>query len=263
MINENTPKLWSKILPLKQRGNHKYDSGCAIIYGAPEMTGATRLAAAACARVGAGLVMVLSVDKTYDVYRGSLPAHIIIKNDLSYKHQKMTARLYGSGGVPCEIDYNMDIPTIIDAEGLKTLPPRLNSNYILTPHEGEFENIFSDIAGDKVEKALAAAKKINAIIVLKGAETIVAHPDGRTVINTHAVPNLATAGTGDVLAGMITGLVAQGMAPFEASCAGVWMHGEAGIRFGSGLVASDIELLIPNILTNLIDNIENKKLGFL
>lgn len=259
----NDPKLWLNVLPRKTGAGHKYDYGHAFIYGAPAMTGATRLAAAACARIGAGLVTVLCAQATYDVYRSTLPAHIITRADLEFKHDKLSTRLYGCGGLPCAVDYDRDIPTVLDAAALDNMPDTLTPNYILTPHEGEFARTFPDIQGDRADKAAQAAQHINAVIVLKGLETIIAAPDGQGVINQNAAPVLATAGTGDVLAGMITGLTAQGMPPFDAACAAVWMHGEAGKAIGHGMVASDIELVLPKILTMLANKQQGEPLGFL
>lgn len=246
-MKQNSPDIWSDKLPSLKHGGHKYDRGHALIYGAPEFTGATRLAAGACARIGAGLVTVLGGQKG-DVYRASLPAHIMVRDNLVWFDEKVSAALYGSGGLPTEINFNRDIPTILDADALKNLPERLSPNFILTPHEGEFAKAFPEIDGSKAEKAQKAAKSINAIIVLKGAETVIAHPDGHSVLNKHASPYLASAGTGDVLAGMITGFCAQNIDPFGAACAAVWMHGEAGIKIGPGLVASDISDIIPLIV---------------
>lgn len=259
----NSPDLWLDSFPLKNDKNHKYDAGSAIVYAAPEMTGATRLAATACARVGAGLVNVLCTNETYDIFRTSLPAHIITRKDLHYKYDKVSARLYGCGGLSREVDFKSDIPTVLDAEALRILPNKLMPNYILTPHEGEFAKAFPEINGSKAEMAIKAAKEINAIIVLKGRETIIAAPSGEIITNDHASPYLATAGTGDVLAGMITGLIAQKMPPFHAACAAVWIHGEAGLVLGPGLVASDIETILPTILKNLFNKGKSKTMGFL
>ncbi len=248
---ENTPKLWVENLPKRQISGHKYDYGHVVIYGAPKLTGATRLAAEACARIGAGLVSVLCTPGTSVIYRETLAAHILVRDDLDWWDDRVTAQLWGSGGLPCDLPQSFNIPTVLDADALGRLPKILNENVVLTPHEGEFSRAFPEIDGSREERALKAAQLSRAIVVLKGAETVIAHPDGRIVVNNHASPHLATAGTGDVLAGMITGLMAQGMAPFNSACAAVWIHGECGIRAGQGLVASDLAGMIPGVLTDL------------
>ena len=252
---ENTPDLWIKDFPFKKAETHKYHYGHALIYGAPELTGATRLAATACARIGVGLVSVLSTPDTATIYRSALPACILVRDDLDYMDKKITARLYGSGGLPCAPNYSIDLPTVLDADALSHLPEKLNPNYVLTPHEGEFERAFPDIDGSKIERAQKAAKQINAHIVLKGPDTIIATPDGKTIINTNGSPHLATAGTGDVLTGMICGLLAQGMPPLSAIAAATWIHSECAHIFGRGLIADDL----PNLIPDILDSIYEKK----
>ena len=146
---------------------------------------------------------------------------------------------------------------VIDADAIsafaansKQLFSAIASPVVLTPHEGEFSRIFS-ATGDKPKRANEAAKESGAVVVLKGNDTVIASPDGRVAINANAPTWLATAGSGDVLAGIITGLLAQGMPAFEAACAAVWVHSEAALHFGPGLIADDLASAMPHAIKQL------------
>jgi NAD(P)H-hydrate epimerase len=252
----NNPELWLSVFPRPDEDAHKYDRGHAQIVGSQDLTGATRLAAMACARIGAGLVTVIGGKKS-DVYRASLPGHILVQEQVSKNQDKITASLIGPGGHPAKADIQRRFPTrhsmVLDAAEIGAGRFAVDDYCVLTPHEGEFERAFPSIKGTREERAVAAAAKTGATIVLKGPQTVIAAPDGQLIINTHSTPYLATAGTGDVLAGMITGLSAQGMHPFIAACAAVWIHGEAGRWVGPGLVASDLPDMIPAVLARLLN----------
>ena len=256
---DNSPELWRAALPVPRADGHKYHRGHALILGAPELTGATRLAAGACSRIGAGLVTV-SASQRADIYRTALQPDIMVTTGGIEAVRHPTVVLAGSGGLgPAEIeklhDVPPDIPLVLDAAAMAQEPRRKvnDASIVLTPHDGEFLKLFVGLDDDRRAGALRAAKARRAIIALKGSQTLITAPDGRAVVNTHASPYLAKAGTGDVLAGLIAGLIAQGMPAFDATCAAVWVHGEAGLQIGPGLVAGDIEARVPAILKDLLD----------
>lgn len=250
----NGPDLW--LLPIPTNDGHKYHRGAVAIFAAPELTGATRMAATACNRIGAGLVSVVARERS-DVYRATLPPDIMVGDDLP---AKATVLLGGSGGIASnhmgQLLAGRGCVRVFDADALpdESAFDQLDEDCILTPHCGEFERVFGRVVdGDQMRDAVTtAAARSGGVVVAKGSKTLIAHPDGRLRVNHHASRWLAKAGTGDVLAGMIAGLAAQGMTPFDAASAAVWLHGEAGRRIGPGLIASDIEGALPNILAELI-----------
>jgi NAD(P)H-hydrate epimerase len=234
------------------------------------MTGAGRLAARAAARVGAGLVTVAAPADAFAIYAGALtgiivePVGGIDEFRRSLADKRRNAVLIGPGaGVGSETrDKVLTILAaqkcaVLDADALtsfaddpEALFSAMRSPAVLTPHEGEFARLF-DTAGSKPERARRAARQSGAVIVLKGADTVVAAPDGRVAINANAPPDLATAGSGDVLSGMVLGLLAQGMEAFAAAAAAVWLHGATASRLGTGLIAEDLVEALPVVLREL------------
>jgi hydroxyethylthiazole kinase-like uncharacterized protein yjeF len=255
-IIANEPGLWLGAFPRPLPDGNKYDRGHVAIVAAPELTGATRLAAGACSRIGAGLVTVLARDNA-ETYRRSLAPDIMVKTCAVGELNRASVLLAGPGGLDPRDHAQLmaaDIACVFDAEAITLAVRRLelDDTCVLTPHEGEFARAFPECRGSREERALGAARQSGAVVIFKGANTVIASPDGHAVTNTHASPYLAKAGTGDVLAGMIAGLMAQGMRPFAAACAAVWLHGDAAIRFGPGLIAGDIVEGIPVALAGLL-----------
>jgi hydroxyethylthiazole kinase-like uncharacterized protein yjeF len=267
---ENNPALWLKDFPLPSAEGHKYDRGHAVIYGGEKRTGAACLAAAAAQKIGAGLVTITSPKATWSIY-SSYRASIMVDecNDNEslkaiLRDERKNAVLIGPGagvGEPLrqavEAIFSMNKTGVLDADVFsaykdspKDLFSRLSPKYVLTPHEGEFNRLFGVMEGDKIERTLKAAKISNAIVLLKGADTVIAAPDGAVIVNTNAPPTLATAGSGDVLSGLVTGLITQKMPPFMAAAAAAWLHGEAARKYRLGLTAEDIISMIPQVLND-------------
>ena len=269
-FQDNNPALWSSALPQPARHGHKYHRGHALIAGGYPMTGAARLSARAAARSGAGLVTVAVPDMAFAIYASALTSIMVhpLSGEADFaallQDKRFTAVLVGPGAGRTEDTrrkllcvLGTGCAAVLDADALSLFQDRPSDLFqaiqgpcVLTPHEGEFGRLF-DTTGDKLTRALRAARVSGAVIVLKGSDTIIAAPDGRAIINSNAPPTLATAGSGDVLSGLILGLLAQGMEPFLAGAAGVWLHGEAANLFGAGLIADDLPDLLPRILAKV------------
>jgi hydroxyethylthiazole kinase-like uncharacterized protein yjeF len=275
MASVNAPALWKSLLPIPGKDSHKYTRGYAVIIGGGAAnTGAARLAAISALRAGAGLVSVACTQESLPMYAANLLSVMTkpIKNMPELvtllEDSHVTATLIGPGCGVSETTREQVLQIlalkkscVLDADALtvfkndaKTLFSVIKAPTIFTPHEGEFARLFS-LEGDRETRAREAAKQSGAIVVLKGSETVIAAPDGRVVINKDAPVWLATAGSGDVLAGIITGLLSQGMPAFESACAGVWMHSFAAKEFGSGLISEDLPSLIVNAIRELYTNI--------
>jgi NAD(P)H-hydrate epimerase len=266
----NHPSWWIDAYPWPDASGHKYSRGHALVSGGAVMTGAARLAARAAARVGAGLVTVAALEPAFPIYAAALTGVIVQPisglDDFAalLADKRRNAALIGPGAGlgPETRDKALKIlaagkHAVLDADALTVFSERpanlfsaIRGPCVLTPHEGEFARLF-DASGSKLERARRAAKASRAVIVLKGPDTVIAAPDGRAAINENAPPELATAGSGDVLAGIVLGLLAQGMPPFEAASTAVWLHGEAARRFGAGLIAEDLIDALPPVLAGL------------
>ncbi|MEO7107185.1 MAG: NAD(P)H-hydrate dehydratase [Rhodoferax sp.] len=275
---ENDPLLWASALPALQPDSNKYTRGHALVWGGWPTTGAARMAARAAARVGAGLTTVAVPEAALQVYATALTSVMVSPvtrpEDLQHllADSRYTGLLIGPGaGMGHDTRARVltmlktGKATVLDADALSTfrddpqsLFEAIQSTCVLTPHEGEFSRLFEGVVNaraDKLTRARAAAHVSGAIVVLKGSDTVIAAPDGRAIINTNAPPTLATAGAGDVLAGMVLGLLAQGMEPFLASAAAVWLHGAAAEHFGPGLMAEDLPDLLPAVLRDLAQTV--------
>jgi NAD(P)H-hydrate epimerase len=266
----NHPAWWLGDLPWATAVGHKYSRGHALIAGGAVMTGAARLAARAAARVGAGLVTVAAPEPAFPIYAAALTGIIVapiaatgdFEALLADKRRNAALIGPGAGTDPETRDKALAIlaagkRTVLDADALTVFAENpdalfkaIRSPCVLTPHEGEFTRLF-DASGSKLERARRAAKASGAVVLLKGADTVIAAPDGRAAINENAPPELATAGSGDVLAGIVLGLLAQGMPAFEAASAAAWLHGAAAHAFGAGLIAEDLVDSLPAALADL------------
>lgn len=267
----NDPVLWSASLKLPGVEGHKFARGHALVVGGSALAGAARLAAHAALRAGAGLVTIACPAAAGPVYRASCDPALMVEDlptdgglDAALADRRRTAVLLGPGNGADDGTRRRVLaaladgrPAVLDADALtafagsaQALFAAIRGPAVLTPHAGEFARLFP-AAGDKLSAARAAAARSGAVVLLKGADTVIAAPDGRAAINANAPPDLATAGAGDVLAGTIAGLLAQGVPGFEAAAAGAWLHGAAAREAGAGLIASDLAGRYPALLAQL------------
>jgi ADP-dependent NAD(P)H-hydrate dehydratase / NAD(P)H-hydrate epimerase len=280
---ENTPHFWRKAFPVPRADAHKYARGHVLaVSGDMAATGAARMAARGALRAGAGLVTLASPRDALSINATALTAVMVRPVDTAIEFaeqlsdRRFNACVIGPGAglgertrdfVHSALSARRAL--VLDADALTSFadaPERLfesiksagGAQVVLTPHEGEFPRLFSDISNkhpgrSKLERVRAAAERSGAVVLLKGPDTTVAAPDGRATIAANAPPWLATAGAGDVLAGIIAGLMAQGVAAFEAASIGVWMHGEAGREAGPGLIAEDLPEVLPAVHRHIYD----------
>ena len=281
----NRPRLWGRLFPVPTAGGHKYSRGHAVVVsGGLSTTGAARLAARGALRAGAGLVTIASPPEALGVNAAASLAVMVRPVDgveeltQFLADARRNAVVLGPGGGVGAAMRNQvlaalvgEAALVLDADALTSfadapaaliagIAKRGNQSVILTPHEGEFSRLFKAITGDpkvhaKLEVARMAARTSGAVMLLKGADTVVAAPDGRASIADNAPPTLATAGSGDVLSGMIAGLLAQGMPAFEAANAAVWLHGEAAAELGPGLISEDLPEALPPVYRRLFEEL--------
>ncbi|MGE0514056.1 MAG: NAD(P)H-hydrate dehydratase [Hyphomicrobiaceae bacterium] len=272
----NGPSLWQQAFPHLRVDGHKYARGHAVVVsGGIEMSGAARLCARGALRAGAGLVTIAAPPDALHAHAAQINATLLkaastpdqltdLLSDTRYNAVGIGPGLGRNAGVPAQVEAVLasGAAVVLDADAITVAaeaPAMLftaikasKRAVVLTPHEGEFKRLFGDMEGSKLERARQAAELSGAVVILKGPDTVIAAADGSAAINDNAPPTLATAGSGDVLAGFVTGLLAQGMPAFDAACAAVWLHGESANTFGPGLIAEDIPEALPTVLRTLV-----------
>jgi hydroxyethylthiazole kinase-like uncharacterized protein yjeF len=277
----NGPDLWRSVFPVPKVDGHKYGRGhVVVVSGNASHTGAARLAARGALRAGGGLVTLASPTDALTINATASLAVMVreVNGDgelaLLLGDKRLNAVVLGPGrgvGAPTRAlalaALAGERSVVLDADALTSFadqPAELFAGIkerqrpvVLTPHEGEFARLFKSspevlAGGSKCDRARRAAARSGAVVLLKGADTVVAAPDGRTAVADNAPPWLATAGTGDVLAGFVAGLLAQGMPVFEAAAAAVWLHGESGNEAGPGLISEDLPEALPKVYRQLV-----------
>lgn len=250
----NTPALWT--LPRPGVDAHKYSRGHVTVLGGAEMTGAARLAAEAARHAGAGLVTIAARGSAA-VYRAGAPGTLVSEASLETLLADARREVWIVGPGLGADDARAVLPPLL-AAGRKVVadadvfsafagtPDALRGAAVLTPHGGEFARVFGPPSPDRLDAARQAAARTGAVVLLKGPDTVIAAPDGRAAINASAPPWLATAGAGDVLAGLIGGLLAQGLPAWEAASAAAWLHGRAAVHAGPGMIVEDLLAVITN-----------------
>jgi NAD(P)H-hydrate epimerase len=269
----NDPALWRDQLRRPRLEDHKYTRGHLLVIAGGAMTGAGRLVARAARRAGAGMVSLAAPAEALPIYAADQPGLITLAlpkpSDLAALMQgrRMSACVVGPGSGVGEGTRDLALAALAtgrsclaDADALtsfagkvEVLAAAVRGPFLITPHEGEFNRLFPDLGAGlgKLARARTAAARLGTVVLFKGADSVVAAPDGRAVVNDNAPPDLASAGTGDVLAGIAGTLLAQGMPAFEAAAAAVWLHGAAGSAVGRGLIAEDLPEELPNLLKKL------------
>lgn len=285
---ENSPALWRGLWSAPAATTHKYRRGHVVVLGGARMVGAARLAARAAGRIGAGMTTLAVPSSSWVVYASQVMSTMAqpLSDDSAQAlladwtdlltPPRWAAVVLGPGalaGLPAPADATLrslvlvalqapgSRPLVLDADALMAFEGHPEALFeatvqaarpvVLTPHEGEFARLFGDGGGDKLERTRDAARRSCAVVLHKGADTVIAAPDGRVSINTGAPAWLATAGAGDVLSGMIGGLLAQGLPAWEAACAAAWVHGVCAQAFGPGLLAEDLPEQVPAVLSAL------------
>ncbi|HEV2363510.1 MAG TPA: NAD(P)H-hydrate dehydratase [Caulobacteraceae bacterium] len=272
-LYENRPALWLPTFPWPGAETHKHSRGSLIVVsGEAWSTGAARLAARAGLRVGAGLVTILSPPDALAVNAAHLEAVMLrpfeTETELEAAASRVESAVIGPAAGVSEATLSNVLALartgaalVVDADALtvfrdepEELFSALDRDDVLTPHPGEFDRVFPGLlkgSPERVTAARTAAAKAEAVVLLKGPDTVVAAADGRAAVNLDAPPWLATAGSGDVLAGLIGGLLAQGMESFAAACAAAWIHGRCAALHGAGLISEDLPGLVPSVMKEL------------